>query len=231
MAYIGNKPTLVSSEFREEFSVTTNQTAFNTSGFDTVEVYRNGVLLGESDYTKGIDNSTITLNNAAVNGDIVVITGRREITQGVQVTEHTEEIIATASTTVTIPPSKILDPGRTHVFVNGVKQQMTNTNGTTTPDISSINTTTGVITFASALAAGDIITVVSREQSVSDDIQQVSHYSTLTSSFVVPSGINQSFFGPTTYSGTINVLGNLVHAHGAFNLSGTMTVSGSLNIV
>ena len=107
---------------------------------------------------------------------------------------------------------------------------MAKTGGATTPDISSINNSTGVVTFASALLAGDIVTVVSREQSVSDDISQVSHYSSLPNSFTIPSGVNQSFFGPTTYEGTVNVIGNLVHAHGALNITGTINVSGSINI-
>jgi len=230
MSYIGNQPVLSSSFFREEFSVTTNQTVFNTGGFGEVEVYRNGVLLGEDDYTLGSDKATITLGSAAVSGDIIVVTGQRELVQGVQVTEHTEEIIATASTTVTVGNPAILNSGRTHVYLNGVKQQMT-TIGGNVPDISSIDNNTGVITFATTLAAGDLVTVVTREQSVSDDISQVSHYSALPDSFTVPQGVNQSFFGPTTYEGTVNVAGNLVHAHGAFNLTGTMTVSGSLNVV
>jgi hypothetical protein len=33
MSYIGNQPVLNTSEFREEFAVTSNQTVFNTGGF------------------------------------------------------------------------------------------------------------------------------------------------------------------------------------------------------
>jgi hypothetical protein len=51
MSYIGNQPVLNTSEFREEFAVTSTQTVFNTGGFTassdsaTLEVLRNGVLL------------------------------------------------------------------------------------------------------------------------------------------------------------------------------------------
>jgi len=233
MSYIGNQPILASSYFTDSFDVTAaTQSVFNTSGLGDAEslyVFRNGVRLGSADFSIGSDNATITLVNAAVSGDIVVVSGQRQVVQGVQVTEHTEEIIATASTTVTHSTPSMLNNSN-HIYVNGVRQQLTNT-GSTTPDVSSINATTGVITFASALAAGDIVTIVSREQSVSDDISQVSHYSSLPNSFTVPSGVNQSFFGPTTYEGTVTIAGNLVHAHGALNLTGTMSVSGTLNVV
>ena len=232
MSYIGNQPVLASSYFTDSFDVTSTQTVFNTSGLgdeESLYVFRNGVRLGAADFSIGTDNATITLVNAAVSGDIVVISGFRDVVQGVQVTEHTEEIIATASATVTHSTPSMLNHSN-HVYLNGVRQQLTNTGGSTTPDVT-INASTGVITFASALAAGDIVTIVSREQSVSDDISQVSHYSALPDSFTVPQGVNQSFFGPTTYEGTVTVAGNLVHAHGAMNLTGTMSVSGSLNVV
>ena len=233
MSYIGNQPVLTSSYFTDSFDVTAaTQSVFNTSGIGDAEslyVTRNGVRLGAADFSIGSDNATITLATAAISGDIVVVSGFRDVVQGVQVTEHVEEIIATASATVTHSTPSMLNHSN-HIYVNGVRQQLTNT-GSTTPDVSSINASTGVITFASALAAGDIVTIVSREQSVSDDISQVSHYSALPDSFTVPQGVNQSFFGPTTYEGTVTVAGNLVHAHGAMNLTGTMTVSGSLNVV
>ena len=232
MSYIGNQPVLASSYFTDSFDVTSaTQSVFNSSGIgdeESLYVFRNGVRLGTADFSIGSDNATITLTNAAVSGDIVVVSGFRDVVQGVQVTEHVEEIIATASTTVTHSTPSMLNHSN-HVYLNGVRQQLTGANSTT-PDVT-INASTGVITFASTLAAGDIVTIVSREQSVSDDISQVSHYSALPNSFTVPQGVNQSFFGPTTYEGTVTVAGNLVHAHGALNLTGTMSVSGSINIV
>ena len=99
MAYIGNAPVLQSTEFREEFFPTSNQTAFTTGGFhpSAVSVTRNGVLLSESDYVKGSDNVTITLNSAAISGDVVVIRGNRSLAQGIQVTEQTHEQVLSAS--------------------------------------------------------------------------------------------------------------------------------------
>ena len=232
MSYIGNQPVLTSSYFTDSFDVTAaTQSVFNTSGLgdeESLYVFRNGIRLGSADFSIGSDNATITLATAAISGDIVVVSGLRDVVQGVQVTEHTEDIIATASATVTHSTPSMLNHSN-HIYLNGVRQQLTNT-GSTTPDVT-INASTGVLTFASTLAAGDIVTIVSREQSVSDDISKVSHYSALPNNFTVPQGVNQSFFGPTTYEGTVTVAGNLVHAHGAMTLTGTMNVSGSLNVV
>jgi len=233
MSYIGNQPVLSTSEFREEFSVTTaTQTVFNTSGFVTntnsefLELYRNGVLLSKDDYSLDSDAATITLNNAAVSGDIVVVTGRRDITKRqTELGEYIEEFtISGTPTTVTF--SYPLNATNTHVFLNGVK--LTTTGGS--PDITSINAATKVITFASALATGDVVTVVSRSAVlVSHD--RVSHYSTVSDDVTVPTGQNVAFFGDTELAGTTNVYGYLTVAHGTANFSGTINVTGTLNVV
>jgi len=159
MSYIGNQPVLNTSEFREEFAVTTNQTVFNTGGFTassdsaTLEVLRNGVLLGTADYTLGSDASTVTLANAAVNGDIIVIKGRRELTNGVQVTERRHEhTIASGETTVTFPYP--LTVSQTDVYLNGVKLGSSDF---------SINSSTRVVSFTTNPAVGDLVAIVSRE--------------------------------------------------------------------
>ena len=85
MAYLGKQPVLVSTEFRDEFNITSTANTVVTSGFvnsgssNYLEVYRNGVLLGSSDYTLSTDNKTINLVDSAASGDIIVVTGRREI--------------------------------------------------------------------------------------------------------------------------------------------------------
>jgi hypothetical protein len=232
MSYIGNQPVLNTSEFREEFAVTSTQTVFNTSGFVTntnsefLEVYRNGVLLSKDDYTLDADAATITLNNAAVSGDIVVVTGRRDITKRqTELGEYIEEFtISGTPTTVTF--SYPLNATNTHVFLNGVK--LTTTGGS--PDITSINAATGVITFASALANGDVVTVVSRSAVlVSHD--RVSHYSTVSDDVTVPVGQNVAFFGDTELAGTNIIYGSLVVAGGAANFSGTTNIHGTFNAV
>jgi len=159
MSYIGNQPVLNTSEFREEFAVTSTQTVFNTGGFTassdsaTLEVLRNGVLLGTADYTLGSDASTVTLANAAVNGDIIVIKGRRELTNGVQVTERRHEhTIASGETTVTFPYP--LTVSQTDVYLNGVKLGSSDF---------SINSSTRVVSFTTNPAVGDLVAIVSRE--------------------------------------------------------------------
>jgi len=159
MSYIGNQPVLNTSEFREEFAVTSTQTVFNTGGFTassdsaTLEVLRNGVLLGTADYTLGSDASTVTLANAAVNGDIIVIKGRRELTNGVQVTERRHEhTIASGETTVTFPYP--LTVSQTDVYLNGVKLGASDF---------SINSSTRVVSFTTNPAVGDLVAIVSRE--------------------------------------------------------------------
>jgi hypothetical protein len=167
MSYIGNQPVLNTSEFREEFAVTSTQTVFNTGGFTassdsaTLEVLRNGVLLGTADYTLGSDASTVTLANAAVNGDIIVIKGRRELTNGVQVTEFRyEETIANNATTVT--PNYTMVPAYTDVFLNGVRLAKGN-NGVTADYSISSNT----VSFTTNPVNGDLVQIISREAATS----------------------------------------------------------------
>jgi len=169
MSYIGNQPVLNTSEFREEFAVTSTngQTVFNTGGFTassdsaTLEVLRNGVLLGTADYSLGSDASTVTLANAAVNGDIIVIKGRRELTNGVQVTEFRyEETIANNATTVT--PNYTMVPAYTDVFLNGIRLAKGN-NGVTADYSISSNT----VSFTTNPVNGDLVQIISREAATS----------------------------------------------------------------
>jgi len=237
MAYIGNRPLTNSSEFREEFAITTNTSVLNTSGFFAsgnsthLEVYRNGVLLGSDDYTLGSDNSTITLGNAAVAGDIVVVTGRRDNTViPVEVGETAEEIVMTSATNTVTSPHDVAT-ALTHVYLNGVKLTTTGAS----PDVTSINPSTKVITFASNLAIGDVVTIVSRVAVPVTPNNQVTHYSTISDDITVPSGQNVAYFGDTTFGGDVTVSGGkMVVAHGAANFQGTVNVTGTgsiLNIV
>ena len=235
MSYIGGSPVLNSSEFREEFAITSTTTTINTNGFNssTVEVFKNGVFLSpEGDYTLGSDAATITLTNSLINGDIIVVTGRRELVQGVLVLEKKQEfIISGTPTTVTFANPPLISDS-TQVFINGVLQQST-TIGSATRDYTVTNATTGLITFTSALTAGDIVTVITREPSVSEDISEVTNHKDIAVDITVSTTTNKAFFGPNTFSGTINVLqgGTLINAHGAMNLTGTLNLSGTLNVV
>lgn len=164
MSYIGNQPVLQTTQFRDEFPVTAStQKSFATSGFhpNAVSVYRNGVLLTENgDYSKGSDNVTITLTNAAVAGDIVVIEGHRDLTQGLTTTESRYEVVIANNAITVTTPFPLLN-GYTDVFINGVKQAQGVNN--VTADYS-INSSTNVVSFTQNPVNGDLITVVSKHQ-------------------------------------------------------------------
>lgn len=156
MAYIGNAPVIQSTEFREEFFPTSNQTAFITGGFhpSAVSVTRNGVLLSEADYTKDTDNVTITLNSAAISGDVVVIRGNRSLAQGVSVSESRVEYTWQSGDTVVQLNADVI-PAYTDVYLNGVKLAAADY---------SINASTKQVSFTSAPAVGDVIAVVHRNE-------------------------------------------------------------------
>lgn len=231
MSYIGNQPVLQSTEFREEFFPTSNRTAFITGGFhpSAVSVTRNGVLLSESDYTKGSDNVTITLNSAAISGDVVVIRGNRSLAQGIQVTEQTHEVVLTSSVS-SVQVNFPLVADYTQVLVNGVRLWYGDGSADGTNSDWSVNVSTRTITFASALATGDLVVIESREPSASDPVDRVVHYNTITENMTVPSSQNVAFFGDTTFSGTITNNGYFTVAHGVANLTGSFNSTGTLHI-
>lgn len=234
MAYIGNAPAIQSTEFREEFFPSSNQTAFTTGGFhpSSVSITRNGVLLSESDYTKGSDNVTITLNSAAVSGDVIVIYGNRSLSQGIHVTEQTHEQVLSASdskTALTVNFPLIAD--YTQVLVNGVRLWYGDGSADGINSDWSVNVATRTVTFASALATGDLVVIESREPSASDPVDRVVHYNTISENMTVPSSQNVAFFGDTTFSGTITNNGYFTVAHGVANFTGTVNSTGTINIV
>ena len=170
MAYLGKQPVLVSTEFRDEFNITSTANTVVTSGFvnsgssNYLEVYRNGVLLGSSDYTLSTDNKTINLVDSAASGDIIVVTGRREINQGLKVTERRHEhVIQSGETTVTFPFPLTVDG--TDVHINGIKLWYGNGSGDGTNSDFAINVNTKVVSFGVNPSVGDVVCIVSREPS------------------------------------------------------------------
>ena len=233
MAYIGNQPVLQTTQFRDEFFPTSNQSAFTTGGFhpSAVSITRNGVLLSESDYVKGTDNVTITLNSAAISGDVVVIRGNRSLAQGIQVTEQTHEQVLSASdskTAVTVNFDLVSE--YTQVLVNGVRLWYGDGSADGTNSDWSVNVSTRTVTFASALSTGDLVVIESREPSASDPIDRVTHYNSISENMTVPSSQNVAFFGDTTFSGTITNNGYFTVAHGVANFTGSFNSTGTLHI-
>lgn len=168
MGYLGKQPALQASEYREEFNITSTTTNIITSGYvrtgssNYLEVYRNGVLLGKADYTLQSDYKTIVLTNAAVAGDIVVVLGRRNLTQGLKVAERRHEhVIQNGETTVTFPFPLTADI--TDVYINGVKLWYGDGSGDGSNSDYAINPVTRVISFGLNPSVGDTVSIVSRE--------------------------------------------------------------------
>lgn len=243
MAYIGNIPIIQSTEFREEFEITASQTVFHTSGYHpaALEVLRNGVLLSELDYTKGADNVTVTLNNAAVNGDIVIIQGRRGLTQGVTISESRVEHTWASGNTYTQLNTDVV-PKYSDVYINGVKLD-SRTDYT-------INTSSKQVTFTTTPTIGDTITVVHKNEtsslvamplkdSTGTNVLSESnagtvttlrlngfaeHYNIMDQTYTIPTNYNAMKVGPLDVSGTINI-----QANAALVVFGTMDVTGNVN--
>ena len=72
--YIGNTPVPEATQTRDNFTATSGQTTFATSGYTPgyLDVYLNGVLLSSADYT-ATSGTDIVLGTGATSGDIVQI--------------------------------------------------------------------------------------------------------------------------------------------------------------
>ena len=79
MAYIGKSPETDSAVKKYEYTATAGQTTFSASYETRVDVYLNGVLLSETDYT-ATDGTSIVLDSGAANGDIVQIDAFQNLT-------------------------------------------------------------------------------------------------------------------------------------------------------
>lgn len=156
MSYIGNQPAQYATEFREDYVATAGQTAFTTLGYNpsAVEVYLNGVLLDSSDYTLEDDDVTITLGTGAALNDVLNVIGRRELVNGLNVTQaRYETTIQNGQTTVTVPEDIV--PAYADVFVNGLRLSQADYN---------INKATRTISFTNSLSLNDVVAVTYRNQ-------------------------------------------------------------------
>ena len=72
--YIGNVPVPQATQVRDNFTATSGQTSFNTSGYSPgyIDVYLNGIHLDPSDYT-ATDGVTLVLSTGASLNDVVSV--------------------------------------------------------------------------------------------------------------------------------------------------------------
>jgi len=154
MSYIGNQPVPQATQTRDSFTATASQTTFTTSsGYSVgyIDVFMNGVKLGNSDFTAS-DGNTVVLSSGAASGDLLEIIAYDTFTvESVQYAYTRTNFTATAAqTTFTVAYTV----GYIDVYLNGLKliigTDVTATNGTS-------------IVLASGAAAGDLIETVAYE--------------------------------------------------------------------
>ena len=72
--YIGNLPVPQATQTRDNFTATSGQTSFATSGYTPgyIDVYLNGIHLDPSDYT-ATDGAAVVLNTGATLNDVLTV--------------------------------------------------------------------------------------------------------------------------------------------------------------
>lgn len=189
------------AEVREEFTVNTaTQTVFTTTNeivTNLTDVYVNGIKLSVSDFSIDAPNRTITLNDAAVNGDIIAVVSKTSVTATHQIFEHREEFTVSDATVLSYTASSFLAASHTDVYLNGIRLNRADY---------SINNY--VVTLTDAPNVNDILVVVSRN-SLSDAVKtgptgggtdQIfwENDTVITTSYSIPVNKNAMSAGPIT---------------------------------
>lgn len=127
------------------FSATAGQTSFSvTHVVGNVLVYRNGVLLSNTEYTE--TTSTVVMNTACAVGEIVVVLNMRAVSTDAyyEPLETTVNTVGSSSVVYTDAPYQLIEAGNIITFANtGTPTQYT---------VSTVNTTTKTITFTTTLS-------------------------------------------------------------------------------
>lgn len=117
MSYIGTSPAPEGYLAKYEYTATAGQTVFACNYEDRVDVFINGVLLSDADFT-ATNGTSITLTSGATVGDIVQIDGFSKTVNYFNGISRSQEFVATAGqTNFTIS----YDVGFAQVFLNGVR--------------------------------------------------------------------------------------------------------------
>lgn len=62
------------------------------------------------------------------------------------------------------------------------------------------------------------------------EVSGIAQKNTTAEAIVIPTGENQLYFGDTTFTGTVNVAGNLVILGGTPDFQDTISITGTLSI-
>jgi len=97
MSYLGNNPEIDASVKKYEYSATANQTTFSATYDQRVDVYLNGVLLSNADYT-ATNGTQVILGSGAASGDVIQIDAYQRITNNAGTNETTYGLYEHANT-------------------------------------------------------------------------------------------------------------------------------------
>tara|TARA_A100001201_G_scaffold110654_1_gene94629 strand:- start:257 stop:2485 length:2229 start_codon:yes stop_codon:yes gene_type:complete len=207
----GYQTNIVKDSFTVGASGTDTFTATNSYATGMLDVFINGSRLAASDFTEtDADNGIVTLDSAAVEGDIVelvnflvvAITGDFE-TQIIK-----EEFTVTAATQSVFDLANTYGGGYLDVYLNGVKLSSSDFT----------ETDTDTITLTTAAKLGDIVEVVNFKK------RAISDYAEMWADNYNVSGIHtNSPVGVGT-----SVPGAFVDIHGGLNVVGVTTLGGNL---
>jgi hypothetical protein len=131
------------------YTATAAQTTFsNTHTVGWILVFRNGVLLDTSEYSE--TSSTVVMATACAAGEIVVIFYMRGVSTSASYVQTNMTIASSTSDTITYnnAPWQVVNVGD--------KMTFTDTGTPTQYTVQSINTTTKVITFTTAIAGATV---------------------------------------------------------------------------
>ena len=218
MSYIGNTPTIESTEDRKVYTV--NDTARRVYGVSyngtNVSVFWNCKKIRISDdYTTDSSGMFITLTFDPSLDDIVDCVGQLSITDTSRHTYQTAKYSPIASTTVfNAPSTSIAASDKIMVYVNGALLK----EGTDY----TISLTAGTITLVSTSVSGDIVEV----HKLMAGFRASSHFSSTD----MPNHPLYSNIADNTTDHVINTTDNAIAA-GPYQVSGTITVNGNLTIV
>jgi len=190
-----------------------------TTGY--VDVFINGSRLPSSDFTE-TDSTTVTLNDAAVEGDVVELVNFRvtAITGNFETQIYKEEFTVTTATQSVFDLSRTYTSGYIDVYLNGVKLSASDFT----------ETDNDTITLTTAAKLGDIVEVVNfKKRAISDyENKWLDNHNVSGIHTNAPVGIGTSV--PTAFvdiHGGLNIVGPTTSTSFVGDLTGTASTATS----